>query len=267
MEALESEDVVIEVYLEESNEVVKRKKYSAESLQKALSDIENKLSVHASSKKHNIPKSTLRWHSKNSLNKKKAGAKPFLLLEEEDKIADWVIYCAAKGDPRTKEEVIAAATDIYMKHHGKETNELLSAGWFANFKKRHPKITFRTPQLVTKSSANVSEEDIRRFFNDFSKWLTDEGFDHLKSDPTRWLNADETGFELNPKPKRVLAAKGQRDVHHVERSDPKKRLSVMYTFGANGASYKPQIIAPQSLSKVPDMLIEMGGEIVCLKKF
>jgi hypothetical protein len=40
MDASDSEgDVVIEVHLEESNEKVKRKKYSSESLQNALSDI------------------------------------------------------------------------------------------------------------------------------------------------------------------------------------------------------------------------------------
>lgn len=232
-------------------------KYSDDVLKAAIESVREGSTIRAAAKQFSIPATTLSDKIKGK-HLMKSGIKPILSVDVEAKIAEWIIYCAKKGDPRTKKEVIDVASTYLMRETGRL--EPLSDGWFDNFMRRHSKISTRTPQLVTRSSANVTEDDVRRFHKSFCDWLEEEGFTHLALDPTRWLNADETGFELNPKPKRVLAEKAQKDVHHVEKSDPKKRISVMYTFGADGTSYKPQLIVPKSNSKIPDMLISIGGE-------
>lgn len=247
-----TDSIEIKVEMIEPSEK-KNKQYSNIDLKKAIESVRGGSSVRAAAKQFGVPVSTLFVKNKGKPQSKQ-GKQPIMSADVEAKIADWIVYCAKKGDPKTKQEVIAVASEYLKRETGRQDS--LSDGWFKKFMRRHPTITSRTPQLVTQSSARVTEEDIRRFHKTFSDWLEEEGFSHLANDPTRWLNADETGFDLNPKPKRMLAEKGQKDVYHVEPSDTKKRISVMYTFGADGSSYKPQLIVPSSSSKIPDMLIK-----------
>lgn len=252
MQGISAEEVEVE-------RLAKERQYSAANLQKAVYEVSRGRSVYAVAKESNIPYNTLKRNVKTGPGTK-TGRKSFISTEDESTLAEWIIYCAEKGDPRTKSEIIEAASELLVKRDERGKNEPLSIGWFNKFMKRHPGISKRTPQLVTRSSACVTEEDVRLFHKTFTDWLEAEGFTHLSLDPTRWLNADETGFDLNTKPKKVLAARSAKDVHHVERADPKKRVSVMYTFCADGSSFTPQIIVPKSLSKIPDMLIAIGGE-------
>lgn len=221
------------------------KRYSAANLQRAVCEVNRGRSVYSVAKEANIPYTTLKRHVKmRPLSK--TGRKSIISIDDESILAEWIIYCAEKGDPRTTSEIIRAASELLMKRDERERDNPLSIGWFNNFMKRHPEISRRTPKLVTRSSACVTEKDVRLFHKTFTDWLAAEGFTHLSSDPTRWFNANETGFDLN--------------------TDSKKRVSVMYTFCADGSSFTPQIIVPKSLSKIQDMLIAINGKQIFIFK-
>lgn len=94
--------------------------------------------------------------------------------------------------------------------------------------KRNLTISLRIPQPITKSLALVSEPDIRRWFETIQNYLVKENLLHLINDPARFINCDETRFELNAKPRRVLAEKGGRNVNFFESAGPSGRISVIY---------------------------------------
>jgi len=56
---------------------------------------------------------------------------------------------------------------------------------------------------VTSASGNVSEENIKKWFNDIHAYLSDEKLVDILNDPERIFNGDETGFSLCPKTKFV----------------------------------------------------------------
>lgn len=86
--------------------------------------------------------------------------------------------------------------------------------------RRHLNISVQTSEHVTAASACISENYIKKWFNNIYKYLTEEGLCNILNDPTRTFNSDETGFTLCPKTKTPLAPKGSKEV------------SVMFTFSA-----------------------------------
>lgn len=105
-------------------------------------------------------------------------------------------------------------------------------------------MTLRTPEFITNASAKVSQDDIRSWFTKVEAYLTDMDLLEILSDPRRILNGDETGFQMNPKSKSVLALKGSRNVYDVERCSSKLNVTVMFTFHASGDTVPPTSINP-----------------------
>jgi hypothetical protein len=97
---------------------------------------------------------------------------------------------------------------------------------------------------VTKASANVSENDLRKWFTNIESYLREEGYLEILKDSSRVFNGGETCFLLRPKRNKVLAPKGTRNVYEVDIGHAKPSLAAMFTFGANGDIIPPIIIYP-----------------------
>lgn len=233
---------------------------SSENLNKALLEIENGSSIGSAAKKFNIPKSTLHRHSQGKIKLGYSQPRSLISPESEEQLVKWLVESAEMGDPKTRKQLISAASEIVLLENKTVKGESLTSGWLAGFMQRHPEISLRTPQAVTKASAKVSEGDIRRFFEKIFGWIDSKGFSHCLDDAARFLNCDETGFQLNPPPDKVFAKKGSKNVNYIESSNPKSRISAMYTFGADGHSYKPQLIMRSGLRKLPQVLQALGGK-------
>lgn len=119
--------------------------------------------------------------------------------------------------------------------------------------RRHPNISVRTSEHVTDASACISENDIKKWFNDIYKYLTEEGLCDILNDPTRIFNGDETGFNLCPKTKTVLAPKGSKDVYEVSVGNSKENLTVMFTFSAVGVMCPPMVI--YNYKRIPQEIV------------
>lgn len=89
-------------------------------------------------------------------------------------------------------------------------------------------------------------------FNHFYSWVENSDLPYCLQDPSRFLNSDETGFDLNPTSRKVLTSKGVKNVYKV---------AAMYTFSADGNSYKPQLTFRKGLNKIIDIACALGGEI------
>ena len=237
------------VFEEVEERYVKRKRYSADEFNQALREIHHGMTVYAASKRFNIPESTLRLH-RNGGGNEKSGRKTMLNADTEKQIADWIVKCAARGGPITKLQLLEAVCSVRKRVTGDESVETPSTAWLKKIFLRNPRISTRVATQITRSSACVSEDDIRRWFHLINGYLDQENLLHLLTDSTRWINCDETGFELNPKPGKVLAERGSRNVNFVETAHPSERVSVMYTFGADGHAYSPQLILKNCTSQV-----------------
>ena len=261
MEIEEFGDNYNENFIEEINEEpVKKKNYSCIDLEQALNDISCGMSVYAVAKCYNIPEATLKYR-KNGKGFGKRGRKTIFSPQQEKTISEWLIKCAERGGPRTKDELLEAVNRIRQHESG---DQAVGKQWLKLFMQRNQEISFRVAQPVTRSSACVSEDNIRSWFKKIYSYFQKEDLLHLLNDPSRWINSDETGFELNPRPGKVLAAKGSKNVNFVETAHPSERVSVMYTFGADGYVYSPQMILKNSVSgnKIVEIAAASVGEYI-----
>jgi hypothetical protein len=227
--------------------------YSEINMQEAIAEIQSKkINIRQAAKKFQVPKSTL--HNRltgNSSNQH--GKLPLLSAEIESELADWIIRCAKIGDPRTKDELLNAASDLAKlspDEHKHFKNELPSSSWLNGFLKRNKQLSFRTPSTVTKAAANVSQSDILKFFNTFNTWLDENNFRQVFENPLQVGNGDESGFELNPVPSKVLAECGQKQVYCRAVGNPKEQVSVMCNFLASGDVLPHQLILKKTVNQI-----------------
>ncbi|XP_071150152.1 uncharacterized protein [Mytilus edulis] len=143
----------------------------------------------------------------------RSGPKPVLSTTEESRIVEWCIEMAKIGYPRTRYEWLHIVKKI-LDDDGRQTkfrDNLPGKDWYYSFKSRHPEISERTPNDLGEERAMVSSFKIKKWFEDFSKYMAEEvegGMDILK-DPSRLYNADESGFPLCPKTSKVLTMRGK----------------------------------------------------------
>jgi hypothetical protein len=189
-----------------------------------------------------------------------------LSQEQEKELEEWLIMCAEMGDPKMKFEIMKAAEEILKlssNPRDKFKNVVPSSKWFSGFLKRHRSISIRTAETISRASSIVSESDIRRFFDQLDNFLRnhlkEEEYEQLLNDSSRWINSDETGFELNPKSKMVFTRKGSKNVYRVDASKPKESITVTYTFVADGTMLNPVILFKNSCSKMQDIAFTLGG--------
>jgi hypothetical protein len=225
---------------------VYQKKYTEEDVQNALLEIENGLSKKAASRKYNVPRATIQFRMSQKCSKTSFGPAPILSNVEETLLVTWIRESLRKGFPQRKEDLQASV------HHFLEANPRQNPfkdnhpgeGWYKGFLRRHQELTERQPEAVTLASTNVSEADIRSWFQQIETYLKEEDLFQILDDPIRVFNSDETNFQLCPKTKKVIAPRGTRNVYEVDRGQAKFTLTVLFTFAASDTITAPMIIYP-----------------------
>ncbi|KAJ8944633.1 hypothetical protein NQ318_004720 [Aromia moschata] len=179
-------------------------------------------------------------------NKTSLGPSPVLTNGEEDILVQWFIENAQKGFPRRKEDLQISVKHFLDKNPRKNPfkNNLPNEGWYKAFLRRHPEIATRTSESVTLSSANVTEKDIKKWFENIETYLKTKSYFDILSDPTRIQNGDETCFNLCPKNTKVLAPVGCKNVYEVEHASSKYNITVMFTMSAADLLTPPMVIFP-----------------------
>jgi Tc5 transposase DNA-binding domain/helix-turn-helix, Psq domain len=237
------------------------KKYTAEDLRTALDEVgSGSLSVYAASKKFNIPKQTLndKVQAKHSSNPR---SEKILSEVEENRLVAYILLNADAGNPLIKSQILKIAGEIASlnpdptKHF---KNGSASPSWLDNFIKRHPEISRRTPSNLGRASAIHSKEDLKLFFDRVYNHFREENLLYLLERPELWWNADETGFEMNPSPKKVYARKGQKTVYNVERGKPKAMVTATYAFSGDGNFIEPLLTFKKSLSSITEIAVAIG---------
>lgn len=134
-----------------------------------MEEIKAGRSIRQTSKKYNIPKTTLQ-NKKCGLLKPTIGKNgPSCILgdSDESKLVEWVIYVSDRGFPVTKLQLINSV-QMLLKASKKKTmfkNQRLGRRWYEAFLVRHPEICDKFSQNLLYTRASVTEKCIRGWFS------------------------------------------------------------------------------------------------------
>lgn len=124
----------------------------------------------------------------------KKGPASVLTIEEELEIVSWIMYRAAIGVPASVNELKDSVED-YVKKLDRSNpfkNDRPGRSWFDSFRKRHLNITYRTAQSLEMIRADVTEEDLRNWFQQITKYMKEKNL--LDLPPSRVFNCDESSI-------------------------------------------------------------------------
>ena len=237
--------------------------YTQNDLEKAIEEIKSeKISFAEAGIKYNIPNRTLRYRliPENTPPLRKP---TILELDQEVRLAEYILLHADFGNPLTSKQIKKVAGDIASLNRdpAKQFKKgIPSPVWLNSFLKRHPEISRRTPSALGRASAHHNVGDLKNFFDSIQSYFEKENLMYLLHRPESWWNADESGFELNPTPKTVYARKGKKNVYCVERGNPKEMVTATYCFAADGNFVEPLLTFKSSSSKIVDIAMAAGCE-------
>ena len=212
--------------------------YTQEQLGNALDEIAKGRSIGQVSKKYDIPKSTLsaKVNGKLPINCTR-GPATYLQPEEETRIATWILNKAKLGFPMHPNQVKDAVQKV-LNDSKRETV-------FKDNRPGDPEIGRKNTEILERSRAAVTEENLRDWHRKCKSYLSENGFESVLLKPASIFNADETAVQLSPKlGKRLGDAKSGQDNYEVGAGDDKSTLTVLCGFSASGAKIPPMIMYP-----------------------
>ena len=225
------------------------KKWDGATMLEALAAVNKGESVRRAALKYGIPKSTLDDRVTGKvIHGVKSGPHPYLSLSEEEELVSFFLGCAAVGYPRTRKDVLALVQDI-VKSKGHETG-IVTDGWWAGFKKRHPELTLRSAIPLSLARAKATDPAvIEKYFDLLENTLCEND---LLDKPGQIFNCDETGMPLSPKSHKIVDRVGSKNPSYVT-SNSKEQVTVLACVNAAGYCMPPFVLfARKKLN--PDMV-------------
>jgi hypothetical protein len=105
---------------------------------------------------------------------------------------------------------------------------------------------------VTSASSTVTSQNLDFFFNNIIEYIEKNNLHHLYGKPGAFLNLDESGFELNALPSKVLTAKNASHAYAIETAKHNERITVTACICADGSCLTPQVIYKNSFSRIDE---------------
>lgn len=184
-----------------------RFKYTENELSTALSLINaGQISLNKASSTYGIPKSTLHNKLKGTVpNVINMGPSTILTVEEQQRLVGWILTKAKLGFPMYPDEVKTAVQKVLKAclRENKFTDEKQGDKWLQLFLRKHPKISKRNTEIISKGRASVTKE--AKWFEDLREYLKKENMTEMIYYPSRIFNADEAGVKTSMQSSLVLA--------------------------------------------------------------
>jgi hypothetical protein len=188
------------------------------------------------------------------------GYKPRVVFnaEQEASLASYILTCSSIYFGLLPEEVkklaYECATKFEIQNIPESWHENGMAGkdWFSNFIKRNSALSIRTPEATSASRAtSFNRYNVNQFFEKLGNVLTKH-----KVTPSRIWNLDETGVQTVLKPKKIVAAKGTKQVGAVVSAERGTLVTVELAANAIGNTIPPMFVFPRL--KFKDLFIRDG---------
>lgn len=228
-----------------------KKNYTPSDMAHALELIANGKPVAAVSRETGIPRTTLIYKSSGKSPAVCGMGPPTILTaQEETFLVQWIMLIQQRHFPITKTMLLDSVEKIIKKTKRQNPfkNNRPGDKWFKSFLRRHPELSSRVAQNLTPARENVTEKQIRHWFDEVREYLNSSNLFDITNEPKRVFNADESAFYLNPKGSKVLARKGDKNIYSVG-GDEKDNLTVLLTANAAGQVAPPMILF--TYSRVP----------------
>ncbi|KMQ88832.1 tigger transposable element-derived protein 6-like protein, partial [Lasius niger] len=232
-------------------------KYTTDQMREALKAVKTGgISVRSASIKYNVPRTTLSDKLKNKVpEERKMGPETVLSAIEEEQLIRWIIVLGKAGFPVTKDHLLDSVKMLITKV-GRETpftNNRPGRHWYQAFMRRHPEISTRAPQNLSKARALVTEEKIKNWFKEIQLYYIENNFTDVIINPQRIFNCDKTAFFLSPKGNQVLVKKGEKTVYNFINSNEKECITTLMTGNAAGELFPPMIMI--SCKRMPASIV------------
>lgn len=230
-------------------------RYDKNALKNAVEEVKNGSKLRETCRKYGIPKSTVQDRIIGRVSSSVMGPDPFLTIEIENKIVKWIQDLSRCGFPINKRELFSVIQKIVKTEKLKTPFKDGKPGqkWYSGFMRRHSSLSLKNAEALEKYRSQVTEEFIRSWFKELIDFLDELNISDILKDPSRMLNADESGFSLCPKTGKLLGIKG-RDLQVVKKGNSKENLTVLLTFTADGRLCPPLVVFPYV--KPPRALVE-----------
>lgn len=141
--------------------------YDSENLEEAISSSEEEtFGKRQAARRYGGPYETLR--DRPNKRYKSHGSSTVLSYEEEKKFCGWINHMCDRGFPMKKNQLLDSV-QLYLNYQNRETvfvNNRPGRDWYEIFLKRHPKVFERTSKILSKSSADLTEDVIREWFTE-----------------------------------------------------------------------------------------------------
>jgi helix-turn-helix, Psq domain./Tc5 transposase DNA-binding domain. len=177
-------------------------KYPEESMNLALEAMAAGLSAKSAARQYGVPRTTLTDKFKGKTPPgRRMGPSPVLTDTEELQIVQWLLNMNSAGFPVTKNILVETVSKLIIQlgRQNSFKDNVPGRSWFKSFMKRHPNLSQRTPQNLTKSRGNVSKESLINWSQEIDKFLEEHSLKEVISQPDRVFNADEAAFFFVPK--------------------------------------------------------------------
>lgn len=203
----------------------KRKQWTEISMVGALKEVKNgKYSINRIAHMYGVPRSTLKdrvtGKVKHGTN---PGPRPYLNKEEEQKLANHLVYVAKLGYGKTRKQVSMLVEGL-AKQKGVLRKNRISYGWWYNFIKRQSELSLRRADSTAHIRMDsVNKESIQHYYDLLETTLKEH---NLQDCPGQIYNMDETGIPLDPRPPNIIVKRGQKKVRYRQ-SGKKEQISVI----------------------------------------
>lgn len=228
---------------EKDRERVKKKlfTYSPSKVDLALKAIRGGMKVATAGRTYMVPRSTLRNKISGRAPESSGHVGPQAVLGTniEKMLVAWIKECSRAGFPINKDGLLDSVKKIVITGELKTPfkNNRPGRSWFLSFMARHPDLSKKHAEYINKARAMITEEKIRKWFEEVTELIGHEGCEILK-EPTRVWNCDETSFFLSPKGGLILAPRGEH-VYDTSNNSDKENITTLFTVNAAGQKAPP----------------------------
>ena len=245
--------------------------YGTDGLKRAFAMVQKGVPVRVVASRCHIPRSTIGREFKkfqeegcsldDYFNKPKENAHLVLLSkEEEDAVSRYLVWQQDRGLPLYRSQVKALIREIHgtavaSGERRKPINIVNgpSNKFMREFDKRHPEVSMRWGESVDRGRINMaSKKTINEYFDLLKQSLIKHGIATTDSDGNitdiaseKVYLADETGWGVQSKRRKVYAAKGAKHVFMRKPSDETHKTLMLGVCG-NGDVLKPLVILEKS---------------------
>ena len=219
---------------------LKRKVWDSEQMEAALWAVGQGQSVTQAARNHGIPKTTLFDRvSGRVTHGVKPGPRPYLSPNEEKELGAFLKDCSKIGYGKTRRDVLSIAQSVANEKGILKSNRI-SEGWWRRFLERQNDLSLRQGDSTGHAINAINKETLEQYFSLLEDTLVSND---LLNKPSQLYNVDETGVPFNPRPPKVVTAKGRVTKKVRYRTSGRKgQVTVVACANATGQTIPPMVI-------------------------